>query len=98
MNQISSVTELEQILDDLRKYVEYQRSLGIEYLVAKPKKADLKNASIEEDEMRTKQPVKATIGANLQLNIFDSASKKQTLEEIKEEIGDCTRCKLHEGR
>jgi uracil-DNA glycosylase len=98
MNQIGSVRELTQILEDLRKYVEYQRALGLEYLVPKKKKVDVKNASIEEDEMRTKQPVKTTIDANLQLNILDSASKKQTLEEIKEEIGDCTRCKLHEGR
>jgi uracil-DNA glycosylase family 4 len=98
MNQIGSVTELKQILEDLRKYVEYQRALGIEYIVRKAKKVDVKKPSIEEDEIRTKQPVKATIDANLQLNIFDSTSKKQTLEEIKEEIGDCTRCKLHEGR
>jgi len=98
MNQMSSVTELEQILEDLRKYVEYQKAMGIEYLVAKPRMVDVKSASIEEGEMRPKQPVKTTIDPNLQLNILDSASKKQTLEEIKEEIGDCTRCKLHEGR
>jgi uracil-DNA glycosylase family 4 len=98
MNQIGSVTDLEQILEDLRKYVENQKAMGIEYLVAKPRMVDVKSASLEEGEMRARQPAKATIDANLQLNIFDSPSKKQTLEEIKEEIGDCTRCKLHEGR
>lgn len=98
MNQIGSVTELKHILDELRKYVEYQRALGLEYLISKTDKTDVGNISFKEDEKRTKQPVKTTIDADIQLNIFDSASKKQTLEEIKEEIGDCTRCKLHEGR
>ncbi len=98
MNQMSFLTELEQILEDLRKYVEYQRALGVEYMVSKAGESGVRSASIREDEMRKKQPVKMTIDANLQLNIFDSASRKQTLEEIKEEIGDCTRCKLHQGR
>lgn len=98
MNQINSLTELEQILEDLRKYIEYHRALGIEYLLAKPRMVEVISASIEEDEMKLRQPAKATIDANHQMNIFDSAYKKQTLEEIKEEIGDCTRCKLHHGR
>jgi DNA polymerase len=98
MNQISSVTELKWILEELRKYIEYQRALGLEYLISKTEKVDVENISIKEDEMRTKIPPKTTIDANIQLNIFDSVSKKQTLEEIREEIGDCTRCKLHTGR
>ncbi|HEX9665325.1 MAG TPA: hypothetical protein VGA95_02085, partial [Thermodesulfobacteriota bacterium] len=98
MNQISSVTELKRILEDLRKYIEYQRALGLEYLISKTEKVDVENISIKEDEMRTRIRPKTTIDANIQLNIFDSLSKMQTLEEIREEIGDCTRCKLHTGR
>jgi uracil-DNA glycosylase family 4 len=98
MNQIGSVKELERILEALRKYLENQKALGLEYSISKAKNVDVKNVSIKEGEMRTKQPVKTTIDTNLQLNIFDSVSKKQTLEEIREEIGDCTRCKLHKGR
>ena len=98
MNQISSVTDLKEILEELRKYVEYHKALGLEYLISKTDRADVGNMSFKGDDIRTKQPVKTTIEANLQLNIFDAASKKQTLEEIREEIGDCTRCKLHEGR
>ena len=98
MNQISSVTELKRILEDLRKYIEYQRALGLEYLISKTEKVDVENISIKEDEMRTKIRPKTTIDANIQLNIFDSFSEKQTLEDIREEIGDCTRCKLHTGR
>jgi uracil-DNA glycosylase family 4 len=95
---MSSVTDLKRILDELEKYIDYQRALGIEYLASKTNMVDTTSASISEGEMRAKQRVKTTIDANVQLNIFDSASKKQTLEEIKEEIGDCTRCKLHQGR
>ena len=98
MNQISSVTELKRILEDLRKYIEYQRALGLEYLISKTEKVDVENISLKEDEMRTKIRPKTTIDANIQLNIFDSFSEKQTLEDIREEIGDCTRCKLHTGR
>jgi uracil-DNA glycosylase len=98
MNQTGSVADLKRILDDLRKFIEYQRVLGVEYLISKTDKVDVKNASAKEDEIRTKQHVGTTMDANLQLNIFDSGSKKQTLEEIREEIGECTRCKLHEGR
>lgn len=98
MNQIGLVTELKRVLEDLRKYLENQKALGVEYSIVKTEKVDVKSVSIKEDEMRTKPPVKATIDANLQLDIFDSVSKRQTLEEIREEIGDCTRCKLHKGR
>ncbi|MBI4228897.1 MAG: uracil-DNA glycosylase [Deltaproteobacteria bacterium] len=92
------MTELKRILEDLRKYIEYRRALGLDYIISERKRADTKNISIQEDEVKTKEPPKTTIDANIQLSIFDSFSKKQTLQEIREEIGDCTRCKLHEGR
>ncbi len=98
MNQISGVNDLKRILEDLRKYVEYQRALGIEYLVTKTEKVGVKSHPVIEGEIGEQQPVKMTIDPNLQLEIFDSTSDKQTLEEIKKEIGDCTRCKLHQGR
>lgn len=96
MNQTESIEELKRILEDLRKYLEYQKVLGAEYLVESADNSDIKGSSTRK-EMRTKTP-KEAIDANLQMNIFESVSKKQTLEEIREEIGDCTRCKLHTGR
>ncbi|NIT12847.1 MAG: uracil-DNA glycosylase [Candidatus Dadabacteria bacterium] len=33
-----------------------------------------------------------------QMSLLESAGRKMSLDEISDEIGDCTRCSLHEGR
>ena len=45
---------------------------------------------------KTRAPDEDIITIEEPANLFDG--KTMTLEEIREEIGDCTRCQLHEGR
>jgi uracil-DNA glycosylase len=84
--------DLREILEELKRYFKFQKILGLE-------------RSINVREMKKEDPIqyeasqeKNVIRVQEQLGIFDVPSKKLTLEEIRAEIGDCTRCKLHKGR
>lgn len=95
------------ILSHFRAYLKYQRQIGIERIsIDSPvKKSDKTTDRI----IATKKSIKTLAGpANKmkrktirritnQTDIFESRTK-QTLEEIRNELGECTRCKLHEGR
>ena len=61
--------KVQEIIADLRSYLEYLKGMGIEAIPVAEEKAD------------------KTI-----------PSKGSTLEEIREELGDCKRCKLHRTR
>jgi DNA polymerase len=93
--------ELRKILEELKRYFEFQKALGLEGVVVERKKREettqipTREKSLTEVE-KEKSPV--SIKVQEQLSIFDSGVKKLTLEEIREEIGECTRCKLHRGR
>lgn len=97
-------TDLKEIVDELKRYMEFQQSMGVKTVPAQ-KVATLQSAPTvsEETEPRTEAMDKKTNRADEDIitieepvDLFDA--KIMTLEEIREEIGDCTRCKLHEGR
>ncbi len=92
--------EVIEILEELKIFFEFQKSLGIERVVLQRKEEgqDEKSHLAKDDKPISHGYDKPTINVNLQLNIFESLATKQSLEQIREEIGDCTRCKLHEGR
>lgn len=100
--------ELKEILEDLKKYFEFQKALGLEGVVIvkenaetvpnlPERKEDVKiEGKLKEPMIEKKEDV---IKIQDQLGIFDiSSNKKLSLDEIREELGNCTRCKLHEGR
>ncbi len=98
------------ILDHFREYLKYQSQIGVERISIDPpiKKPDgttdrtitTKKSvkTLAEPASKTERMERKTIirTAN-QPDIFESGTK-QTLEEIRNELGECTRCKLHEGR
>ncbi|HEY7536287.1 MAG TPA: uracil-DNA glycosylase [Thermodesulfobacteriota bacterium] len=94
--------ELKELLQSVKIYFKAQKILGLDAI------ALLKGKEKEKEERpyayggKLNQPVntekKATINVKEQLGIFDVASKRLSLEEIREDMGDCTRCKLHQGR
>jgi len=92
--------ELKELLEELKRYFECQKILGLDTIALAREKKKEESSKIYKKEL--KPPVfrekKTRINVEEQLGIFDKPSKKLTLEEIKEEIGDCTRCKLHQGR
>lgn len=103
---MSRESELKGIIEDLKRHLEFQKSMGVGRVpVTKEAKEEATRKPPEKEPMRTqsKAPVNAgekdgVIIIEQQFDIFDASAKKMTLEEIREEIGDCTRCKLHEGR
>lgn len=66
-------------------------------LIDKPTKKPLEQVNHFPQEEIKAMENKRTIKIVDQPDIFESRTK-QTLEEIENELGECTRCKLHEGR
>lgn len=103
---MSRESELKGIIEDLKRHLEFQKSMGVRRVPIEKKAKEetiLKAPEKEPVRTQTKAPVKTgekdgVIIIEQQFDIFDASAKKMTLEEIREEIGDCTRCKLHEGR
>jgi len=92
--------EIIDLLDELKSYLKTQKSFGL-YSVGPAENKISKNKIITnkaEMQVEVNDMTIDTIRIDDQLNIFDSNSKKQTLEEIRKDLGICTRCKLHRGR
>lgn len=91
-SRMSLELDLREILEELKRYFEFQKILGLagSVIAKEMKKVD----STQYEAVQGKNVIRA----QEQLGIFDVPSKKLTLEEIRAEIGDCTRCKLHKGR
>jgi DNA polymerase len=96
--------ELKEIVEELKNFMEFQQSMGVKTIPSQ-KIANQKSTPVisEKKELRTEPMAKTTIQSDQDIitieepeGLFDG--KTMTLEEIREEIGDCTRCQLHEGR
>jgi len=99
----SEKNELEQIVSELTTYLKFQKDLGIRCVFGS---ARIESKPVEKnDKPKARQRGAATnmktneeiITIEEPVSLFEG-SKTMTLEEIREEIGDCTRCQLHEGR
>ena len=96
--------ELKQIVDELNNYLEFRQSMGMKTIPDQNIETQKSSPEISEKKQpRTKPMPKTTSALNEDIitieepaGLFDG--KTMTLEEIREEIGDCTRCQLHEGR
>lgn len=87
--------DLEQTVKNLKEYFKQQKELGIEYFYLNKIQTEAVGQQPTEDITHGDDKLTETPG---QMDFLDSAAKKMALEEIESEIGDCTRCKLHEGR
>ena len=101
---MSNENDLKQIAKELKNYLEFQQSMGVKTLPKRNATPD-DSASVasekKEPETQTMNKKVEPVDENIitidePADLFDS--KVMTLEEIREEIGDCTRCPLHEGR
>ncbi len=96
--------EFEELIEDLKRYINFQKTLGIRGYYTKEQPATEHTPKGSQNTMEPKMTSTKTpdqpdiIQVEDQLGIFDESTKAMTLEEIREEIGDCTRCKLHTGR
>ena len=75
--------------ETLRRRLEFYQDLGIRTLYKRPPK----NRPAPEVSLPVFQPQAAEPG-----ELPGVARERDTLEKIREDIGDCRRCKLHSGR
>ncbi len=87
------------ILGDLKTYIRFQESMGVDGLQIRAEVREQPGAKPSGTVVKEQAPVSpGSVPVSTQLGIFDRTGRFSTLEEISEEIGDCTRCKLCEGR
>ncbi|MEK6741984.1 MAG: uracil-DNA glycosylase [Nitrospirota bacterium] len=101
--------EFLDILADVRAHLEYQRALGIKSIelpqgdrtdqprsssAAKPAPSPVATSKTGTTPALSSSPLE---GEDKRRG-GDIAGQSMTLAAIREEIGDCTRCKLHKGR
>ena len=98
MNDIQK--EFLEILADVRAHLEYQRALGVKSIEAPPldvQKPIVQSAALSLPKEKTVSAPAASLVVKKTAKSIE-AGQPATLESIREEIGDCTRCKLHKGR
>lgn len=101
---MSNENDLKQIAKELKNYLEFQRSMGVKTmpkLNVSPDRSVPVAPEKKEPETQTMNNKIDTLADDIitidePVDLFES--KIMELEEIRDEIGDCTRCKLHEGR
>jgi DNA polymerase len=110
MNDIQK--EFLEIVAEVRAHLEYQRALGVRTIEVPPvtaAPAEARHAApVRETPARPMPPVpqrpvppRAPVvppPATAAPSGAPSSPQPVTLEAVREEIGDCTRCKLHKGR
>jgi DNA polymerase len=84
--------------DELRRRLEFYQDIGVKTLYRRPAAAQASDA--EEAEAGEAEPAGAPAAAAEQpsISLPPLAPAGDTLPRILEDIGDCRRCRLHEGR
>jgi len=92
--------EFLDIVAEVRAHLEYQRALGVKYVEIPPlddQKPIIQPAALSlPKEKAVAAPAASPVVKETAKTV--EAGQPATLESIREEIGDCTRCKLHKGR
>ncbi len=83
--------ELAGLVRDVAAYASYLREIGDTYLSPAP-------ARSEQEEVPMPQRPPQSAGAPSLFDAVAAEPSDDSLEKIREDIGDCTRCKLHEAR
>jgi DNA polymerase len=101
MNDIQK--EFIEIVADVRAHLEYQRALGIKTIEVNTLDVQTVRAQPAVVTVPQEKTVVAAVAPHVIRETAKTAASAQagqpmTLEAIREEIGDCTRCKLHTGR
>jgi len=84
MNQKSLLQDFREIVSDLRELLIYQKDLGIEGFPTIPEETD--------------DPCKYGISTLIDPDEGVSPDKSTGLDTIRDELGDCKRCRLYSGR
>jgi uracil-DNA glycosylase family 4 len=95
--------EFLDILADVRAHLEYQRALGVKSIeIVSPailvSAAPPAAVALPDKQIATTPAASPAVNATATAGAPAQDVQLLTLESIREEIGDCTRCKLHKGR
>ncbi|MDH4163510.1 MAG: uracil-DNA glycosylase [Nitrospirota bacterium] len=98
-------TDLQEIITDIRGHVEFQRSLGIKTIEMTTGQDNPVSVHPPADRMPAAAPDGPVVPVPAQTSVARTGEHEQlasgapqTLDTVKAEIGDCTRCKLSKGR
>ena len=92
-----------EVLEQVRAYVEYQQSTGLDAVPRRPRPASapaVQPAARPVPPANTPSPTPAPRAAGAAADLFAAPGVRRaaTLEELRAELGDCQRCKLCSGR
>jgi uracil-DNA glycosylase family 4 len=82
--------------DELRRYLEFYRDLGVKEIYARPSEAVV--SKTVKSEAATMKRSTAAAPAPSPIILPALAPEGDSLLRIVQDIGDCKRCRLHEGR
>jgi uracil-DNA glycosylase family 4 len=95
--------EFLEIVANVRAHLEYQRALGVKSIEVPP--LDVQKPIVQSAvlSLPKEQTIAAPAASPVVMETVKTVASVQAvqpaiLESIREEIGDCTRCKLHKGR
>lgn len=96
---MSDKKELLELLKELKSYLEFEQNMGLQTVLVDETKEEVIEKPLQSNvRYMEKQPEnKNIIRIEDQRGIFES-TRELTLEDIREDLGDCTRCKLHSDR
>jgi uracil-DNA glycosylase family 4 len=96
------------VLDDVRAYLEYQQSTGLDALPYRPRPAPMPHVAAPRSVTVAPEPPPAAAkptapppkAAAAAADLFTSpgVQRATTLDDLRAELGDCQRCKLASGR
>lgn len=89
--------EFLEIVADIRTHLEYRRALGLRSVEAAPGSPASRSAR-PRPAPDAKAPLTAAPEVSRRPTEAASAGTPETLEAVREDIGECARCKLHAGR
>ncbi len=93
--RVETMKSRAEIISEIKKTLVFYRVLGFERL---PVKAGMKMGSSERREAREWKKTKDRPGQHPEKRKDSVFVKEKSLRELREEIGDCRRCRLSEGR
>jgi uracil-DNA glycosylase len=87
-----------EIIADVRAHVEFQRALGVKAIAVAPPEPETASRGAEAAPAVQPAPAEGLPASRLDSPAPAPSGGPGSLEDIRLDIGDCTRCKLHKGR
>src|SRR5581483_7317850 len=84
--------------EEIRRRLEYFQDLGIKHIYRRKDAPSAPAQTIKPHPIPAREPVPKPPESIVNISLPGLAPAGDTLARILEDIGDCTRCRLHKGR